>query len=221
MYRRKIMNIKQNKIDAKAVYNTKIWFYIGANLLLSIIVGALSYVVVGVLLAGVLNIGFAKIMLNGVRKKETKLEDLFSGFSAGFERSLVAGLLMYIFTFLWSLLLIIPGIIKAYSYSMTYYILLDDENITGSDAIKKSQEMMQGHKRELFLQDLSFIGWILLSILTFGILLIWLNPYMELSRAVFYERLKNGNSQNVNTTEGAVIVDDFTIADDSTNENNE
>lgn len=221
MYRRKIMNIKQNKIDAKAVYDTKIWFYIGANLLLSIIVGALSYVVVGVLLAGVLNIGFAKIMLNGVRKKETKLEDLFSGFSAGFERSLVAGLLMYIFTFLWSLLLIIPGIIKAYSYSMTYYILLDDENITGSDAIKKSQEMMQGHKRELFLQDLSFIGWILLSILTFGILLIWLNPYMELSRAVFYERLKNGNSQNVNTTEGAVIVDDFTIADDSTNENNE
>lgn len=215
------MNIKQNKIDAKAVYDTKIWFYIGANLLLSIIVGALSYVVVGVLLAGVLNIGFAKIMLNGVRKKETKLEDLFSGFSAGFERSLVAGLLMYIFTFLWSLLLIIPGIIKAYSYSMTYYILLDDENITGSDAIKKSQEMMQGHKRELFLQDLSFIGWILLSILTFGILLIWLNPYMELSRAVFYERLKNGNSQNVNTTEGVVIVDDFTIADDSTNENNE
>lgn len=215
------MNIRQNKIDAKAVYDAKIWFYIGANLLLSIIVGVLSYVVVGVLLAGVLNIGFAKIMLNGVRKKDTKLEDLFSGFSAGFERSLVAGLLIYVFTFLWSLLLIIPGIIKAYSYSMTYYILLDDENITGSDAIKKSQEMMQGHKRELFLQDLSFIGWILLSMLTFGILLIWLNPYMELSRAVFYERLKNGNSQNVSTTEGAVIVDDFTIADDSTNENNE
>lgn len=214
------MNIKQNKIDAKAVYNSNTWYFIGVNLLLSIILGALSSFAVGIIFMGVLNIGFYKIMLNSVRKKDTKLEDLFSGFASGFDRSLIAGLLVYVFTFLWSLLFIIPGIIKSYSYSMTYYILLDDENISGTDAIKKSEGMMKGHKKELFLQDLSFIGWILLSILTLGILLIWLNPYMELSRAVFYERLKNGNPVTVNAIDGAVVVDDFTVSDDSQNSNN-
>ncbi len=221
------MDIKQNKIDAKAVYNSNMWYFIGVNLLLSIIIGALSSFAVGIIFSGVFNFGYYKIMLYSVRKKDTKLEDLFSGFGAGLDRSLLAGLLVYVFTFLWSLLFIIPGIIKSYSYSMTYYILLDDKNISGTDAIKKSEEMMKGHKKELFLQDLSFIGWILLSILTFGILFIWLNPYMELSHAVFYERLKNStqvapaseSSVDVNSLD-AVVVDDFTVSDDSQNLNN-
>lgn len=88
------------------------------------------------------------------------------------------------------ILLVIPGIILALGYSQVYYIILDDEKIGITDAMKKSREMMKGHKWEFFVLGLSFIGWLLLGILTLGILYFWLIPYMEVTLCNFYNKLK-------------------------------
>ena len=98
--------------------------------------------------------------------------------------------LMTLFIFLWSLLLLIPGIIKAYSYAMTPYILEEHPELTANQAIDRSRAMMKGHKFDLFWLQLSFIGWILLGFLTFGIGFLWLGPYMDAAQAAFYEDLK-------------------------------
>lgn len=99
-------------------------------------------------------------------------------------------LLMCIFTFLWSLLLVIPGIIKMFSYAMTKYILEEYPELTASEAIDRSRAMMRGHKFDLFWLYLSFIGWGILCLFTAGIGYLWLVPYMETAEAAFYEDVK-------------------------------
>ncbi len=128
-------------------------------------------------------IGFLKI----IRHQEFSINKLFSYFNA---RVWVTMIQVTIYGLLWSLLLIIPGIIKYYSYSMTYYILLDEPELKYDAAIEKSMEMMKGKKLKLFLLDLSFIGWALLCILTLGFGLVLLLPYVYTARAAFYEDLK-------------------------------
>lgn len=105
-------------------------------------------------------------------------------------RYLGTSLLMALYIFLWTLLIVIPGIIKSYAYAMTPYICKDYPELTADECINRSKEMMNGYKWKLFLLDLSFIGWILLCILTFGIGTLWIEPYMMCSRAKFYEELK-------------------------------
>lgn len=99
-------------------------------------------------------------------------------------------LLVLVYEFLWTLLLIIPGIIKSYSYAMTPYIMKDNEELTNNAAIEESMKMMQGHKMDLFILDITFIGWYLLGILTCGIGLLWVIPYHYTARAAFYEDIK-------------------------------
>ena len=98
--------------------------------------------------------------------------------------------LVRFFTSLWSLLLIVPGIVKFYAYSMTPYILVDNPELSANEAINLSQKMMKGHKSDLFFLQLSFIGWIFLSIFTFGIGLLWVMPYMMTAQAAFYQDIK-------------------------------
>lgn len=98
--------------------------------------------------------------------------------------------LMVLKVLLWSLLLIIPGIVKAFAYSMAVYIMVENPEMRAIDAIHKSQDMMRGHKFDLFYLMLSFIGWGLLCILTLGIGFLWLSPYMYATQAAFYEDLK-------------------------------
>lgn len=98
--------------------------------------------------------------------------------------------LVGVFTFLWSLLLIVPGIVNFYAYAMTPYILVDNPELSANQAINMSKQMMKGHKFDLFFLQLSFIGWIFLSIFTFGIGLLWLIPYMMTAQAAFYQDIK-------------------------------
>ena len=106
--------------------------------------------------------------------------------------SLILYVLLSIFTTLWSLLLIVPGIIKALSYSMAPYILLENEYyMTPMDAIKESQQLMEGHKMELFELYLSFIGWYLLGIATCGLALFYAEPYFGMTMVNFYNKIKN------------------------------
>lgn len=111
-------------------------------------------------------------------------------------KNVAAYLLMCLFIFLWTLLLIIPGIIKALAYSMTPFILQDFPELSVNQAINLSQKMMKGHKFDYFWLGLSFIGWILLGLLTLGIGYIWLIPYMYTSYAAFYEEVKKEYLEN-------------------------
>ena len=114
---------------------------------------------------------------------------LFDGYK-DFQRIVFTSLLMYLYTFLWMLLLIVPGIIKGISYSQTLYVLKDNPELTTNAAIERSMAMMEGYKMKYFILQLSFIGWILLVILTCGILSLWITPYMSAANANFYEYVK-------------------------------
>lgn len=94
------------------------------------------------------------------------------------------------FTFLWTMLFIIPGIIKGIAYSQAMFILAENPEIGGREALKKSSEMMQGHKLDYFILSLSFIGWNILAVFTFGILYVWLAPYISATQANFYQSIK-------------------------------
>ena len=118
---------------------------------------------------------------------------LFAPFKQ-YARTVGAVLLVFVYTLLWTLLLVIPGIIKAYSYSMTFYILRENPEMTAGDAITASQKMMDGHKMDLFLLSPSFIGWAILASITFGIGYLWLIPYIYTAYAAFYETLKKETS---------------------------
>lgn len=98
-------------------------------------------------------------------------------------------LLTGLFVMLWSFLLIIPGIIAALSYSQATFLMLDDPELSALDAIRQSKALMRGHKGEYFTLCLSFFGWLLLSGLTLGILGIWLEPYMTVTQANYYNSL--------------------------------
>ena len=104
--------------------------------------------------------------------------------------NIVTGLLQSLFVFLWSLLFVIPGVIKSYAYAMTFFIINDNPDISPMDALHESERLMDGHKMELFMLDLSFIFWHLLVIVTFGIASLWVAPYVHASHAAFYEELK-------------------------------
>ena len=165
------------------------------TLIYAIILGAcsaLSFILIGPIVAfllyGPLTMGMAAIALRIIRGFPFEVGTLFEGFK-DFGRAFVCYLLIYIFTFLWSLLFIIPGIIKAFSYSMSFYIMLDRPELSANEARKLSMQMMKGNKWRLFCLIFSFIGWLLLCVLTLGILSFWVVPYMESAVAAFYQDL--------------------------------
>ena len=118
------------------------------------------------------------------------VSNMFSNAFNGYPKVVGFSLLYYIFVFLWSLLLFIPGIIKSFAYMMSPFILKDNPELSANQAINLSQKMMKGHKFDCFFLILSFIGWIILCVFTFGIGALWLNPYMTATLAAFYEDVK-------------------------------
>lgn len=132
-----------------------------------------------------LGVGMQLIYIMLWRDERPSFELMFqSAFSENFGRKLGGMLLVSVFTFLWSLLFVIPGIVKMYSYAMTPYILAKYPNVEAMQAINISQRIMRGRKLELFIVNLSFIGWQLLSVLTFGILnILYVTPYICITTA--------------------------------------
>ena len=170
------------------------------------ILGAVSFTFVGLfILYGPLYYGISKIELSLVRgKKDVNLADLFSGFTEDFANSMLLGLMQNIFIALWSLLFLIPGIVKSYSYSMAFYIQQDSPNKDWNYCITESRKMMNGHKWELFVLDLSFLGWIIVGSLCCGVGTLWVEPYMGLTRANFYQQLKGDSAPEATAEETAV-----------------
>ncbi len=155
---------------------------------------SISFGIASFILTGPLLFGVNRICVNLVKgKKDIELETMFEGFKECFTGSFLLSLLMGIFTFLWSLLFVVPGIIKAYAYAMAPYILQDDPNKDWKQCMDESQEMMKGNKWQLFCLDLSFIGWMLVGLLCCCVGVIFVYPYMMTARANFYMALKAMN----------------------------
>ncbi|WP_313489549.1 DUF975 family protein [Exiguobacterium sp.] len=134
-------------------------------------------------------VGWTWIAMSIARGEETKVTDLFEPYGM-FLKVVGLAIVQFIFIALWTLLLIIPGIIKSFSYLLTYYILRDEPSIGILEAITRSRQLMDGHKMEAFLLFLSFIGWALLVIVTLGLAVLWVGPYFSVTLAKFYDRIR-------------------------------
>ncbi|MBQ6893533.1 MAG: DUF975 family protein [Clostridia bacterium] len=149
----------------------------------------MSSSVVSVFLAAPFNLAIAMIYINITNGIEPQIADTFKGFKK-YWKAVGVYFFIELFTSLWALLFIIPGIVKWYSYSMAPYILAENPEMGPLDAIRKSKEMMDGHKGDLFGLHISFIGWFLLTIVSCGVASIWCIPYLEAATANFYKQLK-------------------------------
>lgn len=157
----------------------------------SMLSGSVSASLLGILVFSVLEVSGCRFFMENVSTK-AKLDRIGFGFTSGnYGTIVVAQLLRRIFIALWSLLLVVPGIMKAYSYCLVPYILADRTDVTASEALRISEEMMYGKRMEMFMLDLSFIGWHILTGLTGGILgVFYVNPYIQATKAEVYLRLR-------------------------------
>lgn len=193
MRSRKELKKEARDLLGNNIFSDKWLFLLLVILVESIIVGAISSFVIGLIFAGIFAIGIHRVLLGIVRRQDEKanFEKLFSGFSDNHVVDhILLGVLQTIFLFLWSLLFVIPGIIKSYSYAMSFYIQNDNPELDANSCITASRKMMKGHKWQLFVMDLSFLGWYIVGLLCFGFGVLWVYPYHELSKALFYEELK-------------------------------
>ena len=171
------------------VYGIIVWAFTG-------VVGGLEYVQVGLgtiasLLLFPLSWGYGITFLSNARGEADpfNISRIFDGYK-DFWRIFTTILLMQIYTFLWTLLFVVPGIIKSLSYAMTAFILRDNPEMKNNEAIELSMKMMDGHRMDLLWLYVTFIGWGILCILSLGIGYFWLAPYMQSSMAQFYEDVK-------------------------------
>ena len=194
------MNRAELKAMAKEQIRGKIGILFVVTLLMAIFSGiavaVLSLIpVVGPIVAVVIvtpafSLSMVRIYLALTYHVKPEVKDLFTGFDdfwAAFKVTFLSGL----YIFLWSLLFVIPGIVKTYAYSMSMFVLAENKGMSANECITASKEMTQGYKMELFVLDLSFIGWMLLGSITFGIAYIWVAPYMQATRANAYNTLKH------------------------------
>ena len=189
------MNRAELKANAKAQIKGKIGILFVISLIVSIISGLASFVlnlvpgggvVAGIIIVPAFTLSIVRVYLNLFSGKAPEANDAFCGFDDFWTAAKVT-IITTVYVFLWSLLLVIPGIIKAISYSQAMYIVAENKGIPALKAIEESKKMMDGHKMEYFILSLSFIGWSILADLTFCILYIWLMPYINATFANYYK----------------------------------
>ena len=205
------------KSHAKEQIKGKIFTLLAIALIIGLITGATGFfgligTIASILITGAFTYAEVYIYL-GITKtsRMPKIEDAFVGFTGdNFLRTLVAYLRYIIFTFLWSLLFVIPGIIKSIAYSQMFYLMAEDEDLDPGDAQKESMELMEGHKWEYFVLCLSFIPWYLLCIITLGIASIYVSPYIQTTLAEYHVRLVNGGKPSKKAVKEAKVVEKST-----------
>lgn len=185
------MNFAMLKADAKADIKGNVIVLFLMMLVVSLITSAAAAILPGVgslLVTPIFSLALCHVFLKLSRGSKPEFGELFAHFS-DFVPALLTGLLTALYTFLWSLLFVIPGIIKAISYSQAMYILAENPGMSATDAINRSKAIMDGHKMEYFLLNLSFIGWHILGAVTCGIAYIWVLPYLNATLANFYQEV--------------------------------
>jgi len=168
------------------------WFSAAVSSLALTLVGSAT-ALLAIFVAAPLDLGFDNALRRNLTKGDNDfLPNSFNiAFSKDYFHKMCGMLLMNIYVILWTLLLIIPGIIMTFAYAMTPFILVDEPELPVDQAITKSRRMMRGHKFDLFCLYLSFIGWFFLCIMTCGIGFFWLMPYAKTAKAAFWEDLKS------------------------------
>ena len=183
------------KNEAKEQIKGKIGFLFLIFLIIAIIgVGSSFVPIVGwfatIIIMPAFNISLCMIFLNLAKRKDISVGDVFKGFNIT-GKAVWLYIITNFFVFLWSLLLIIPGIIKTFSYSMASFILADNPELTAREALEESKRIMEGHKFDLFVLQLSFFWWYLLGAITFGIAYVYVVPYFEATMTNFYNEIKD------------------------------
>ena len=185
------------KAHAKESISGKIFILLAITIIISIISGIIGFIpvvgmLIAVVIAGSIQLSMSLIYLGIVDKNRSpKIEDILEGFKGNnFTRAFVGYLRYQVFVALWSLLFCIPGIIKSISYSQMFFLMAENKKMDAAEAQKKSMEIMEGHKWEYFVLNLSFILWYMLIGITFGLAAIYVVPYVEASKAEFYRKLK-------------------------------
>ena len=168
------------------------WLMMLVVCLISEIVIALGGTVIfgSLILAGPMAYALARITTGVVKGKQANINDLTKGFTEDVGQTILLGLMQKLYEFLWSLLFVIPGIVKSYSYAMSSYLQQDRPYKDWRRCIDDSKEMMSGNKWNLFCLDMSFIGWYIVGALCLGLGALWVVPYHQVARANFYEALK-------------------------------
>lgn len=174
---------------------------IGVSTVIGLVLGfitiALSIALIKILVGYLIEVGGRKYFLKA-SEGDSQVNYVTYGFKAGHWFNLVKTMfLRSLFTFLWTLLLVIPGMIKHYSYRMVPYLLAENPELDSLDAINMSKEMTAGRKMDMFILDLSFILWFLLGIFTFGIGFIFIMPYYNATYAEVYYTLKGSTSHEI------------------------
>ena len=188
-----------NRAELKAMAKAQIKGRIGILFVCYLIIFGIGVVaalvpgvgaIAGVVISPALSVGLCMIYLAITRGEGVDISNLFNGFQC-LGKAFWLTILIGIFTFLWSLLFWIPGIIKGLSYSMAFYVLADHPEMTAREALRESKRMMHGHKMDLFILQLSFILWMLLCTVTAGIAGVYVVPYQSCTIANFYQQIKN------------------------------
>ena len=194
------MNRAELKAKAKEQIKGKIGIMLVISLIIAVITAAVAWIVsripyVGTAIAPLVvapafTLSITRVVLGITAGVKPSAGDAFCGFD-DYWSAIKLHLLSGLYIFLWSLLFVIPGIIKTYAYSMAVYILAENKGKSARECIKESNAMTMGYKADLFILGLSFIGWSVLCIVTFGIALIWVMPYMQVTYANTYNLLKS------------------------------
>ena len=211
-----------NRAELKAHAKEQIRGKIGILFLITLIIGGISFaagllagcipgagLIVSIIVTPALSLSLIRVFLMVVRGVTPTAKDSFCGFDDFFSAFKVT-LLVGLYTFLWSLLFIIPGIVKSYAYSMSLYILADNKGKSARECIRESVEITDGSKMDLFVLDLSFIGWGFLVSLTCGIAGIWVVPYMQATKANAYESLKPVYAVPFEATAEDIVIEEPT-----------
>lgn len=161
--------------------------FLSGALVFAVILG-IVLIIGWTILGSVVSTGYAKFNLRMVDREEASINVMFSCFPQ-WKTVTVANLLQGLFIFLWTLALIIPGIIACYTYAMVPYILAEYPEMPAGEVLAQSKMLMEGNRWRLFCMHLSFIGWALLAIMTLGIGNLWLTPYRQTAEAAFYREI--------------------------------
>lgn len=186
-------NSAKSSTDGMAYMDPAVLFSVIGIILAAVLVALVISILLSIFIWNPLEVGCQKFFVN-CKYGNAQLGDLAHGFKNGYANIGVIMFLRGLFTALWSLLFIIPGIVKSYEYMMIPYLLAEHPEMTRQEAFAESKRMMDGNKWNAFVLDLSFIGWTLLGICTVGILLVfYVEPYIYLTHAELYHALKNNN----------------------------
>lgn len=211
-----MLDRKQIKLDVRAFLVGKWWPAFLAAFLVSLAVSAATGIITVILppLAFIASIAAMPLMVSLVgyflkfaRGENPQLGDAFDCFNDRYGPYLGAMAWQMLWTWLWSMLFIVPGIIKGIAYSLTSYIIYENPGLGAQRALKLSIALTDGHKGELFVLYLSFFWWYCLGSITFGIMYIYILPYMATTYSVYYEKLKE-----IAIAQGKVNPADFVAA---------